>query len=49
MLLTPILLALSLCSPALQEASKSELDADTQAAINGIFSAYDTLDEAGMS
>ena len=49
MLLPPILLALSLCSPALQEASESELDADTQAAIDGIFSAYDTPDQAGMS
>lgn len=49
MLLPPFLLALSLCSPALQDASKSELDADTQAAINGIFSDYDTPDQAGMS
>jgi len=49
MLLPPVLLALSLCSPALQDASKSELDAETQAAISGIFSAYDTPDQAGMS
>lgn len=49
MLLPPILLALSLCSPALQEASTSELDAEKQTAINGIFSAYDTPDQAGMS